>query len=137
MFNFFILEHFFQFLFLICLFISSIIYIWLYLLFTKYPEMVFDKLSTFNFFAKMINLNNNESINKSIELVDKSQEFYDSLMNKIFYKTIYPILTFFSINSFIGYGIGYFLKDSSIILNITLLIVSFFIVKKVFYSKIK
>jgi hypothetical protein len=99
--------------------------------------MVFDKLSTFNFFAKMINLNNNESINKSIELVDKSQEFYDSLMNKIFYKTIYPILTFFSINSFIGYGIGYFLKDSSIILNITLLIVSFFIVKKVFYSKIK
>lgn len=137
MFNFFILEHFFQFLFLIGLFISSIIYIWLYLLFTKYPEMVFDKLSTFNFFAKMINLNNNESINKSIELVDKSQEFYDSLMNKIFYKTIYPILTFFSINSFIGYGIGYFLKDSSIILNITLLIVSFFIVKKVFYSKIK
>lgn len=137
MFDFFVLEHFFQFLFLIGLGISSIGYIWLYLMFTKYPEMVFDKLSTFSFVAKIVNLKNNETINKSVELVDKSQEFYDSIMNKVFSKTIYPILTFFSINSFIGYIIGYFLKESSIILNITLFIVSIVIINKVFYSKIK
>lgn len=137
MFDFFVLEHFFQFLFLIGLGIFSIGYIWLYLMFTKYPEMVFDKLSTFSFVTKIVNLKNNGTINKSVELVDKSQEFYDSIMNKVFSKTIYPILTFFSINSLIGYIIGYFLKDSSIILNITLLIVSIVIIKKVFYSKIK
>lgn len=137
MFDFFILEHFFQFLFLIGLGLSSIGYIWLYLMFTKYPEMVFDKLSTFSFVTKIVNLKNNETINKSVELVDKSQEFYDSIMNKVFSKTIYPILTFFSINSLIGYIIGYLLKESSIILNITLLIVSIVIIKKVFYSKIK
>lgn len=134
--DFFILEHFFQFLFFIGLFVSIIGYVFFYLWFTKYPEMVFDKLSTFSSIAKMINLNQNRTVNKSVELVDKSQEFYDSIMNKIFSKTIYPILIFFAINSLIGYGIGYFLKDSSIILNITLLIVSIIIVKKVFYKKL-
>lgn len=135
MFDFFVLEHFFQFLFLIGLGISSIGYFWLYLMFTKYPEMVFDKLSTFSFVAKMVNLKNNETINKSVELVDKSQGFYDSIMNKVFAKTIYPILTFFIINSLIGYIIGYFLKDSSIILNLTLLIVSILIVKIKYYNE--
>lgn len=137
MFDFIVLEHFFQFLFLIGLFISFICYIWFYLMFTKYPDMVFDKLTTFSFVAKMLNLNNHEKINKSVELVDKSQEFYESVMNKIFSKTIYPILTFFSINALLGYGIGFFLNDSSILLNIILLFISIVVVKKVFYSKIK
>lgn len=33
-----------------------------------------------------------ETINKSVELVDKSQEFYGSIMNKVFSKTIYDLM---------------------------------------------
>lgn len=141
--SFITVSHFWQFLFL-CGFIgTTIIFGIFYLWFSKYPDMVFDKLGLIKYAGMVINStgNGNEHIERGVNTIERTEEFYDGVMSKFYSKSFFPILFFFAFNSFFAYILYGFastfsmIEGSSIIFNIILFISSFIITKRLFFKK--